>query len=53
MRTNLHHLLEQTAEQRGESPALTYRDVTVSYAELWRTTSLAARGLADAGHRPG
>ena len=49
MRTNLHHLLEQTAEQRGESPALTYRDVTVSYAELWRTTSLAARGLVTLG----
>ena len=49
MRTNLHHLLEQTAHQRGGSPALTYRDVTVSYAELWRTTSLAARGLQALG----
>jgi acyl-CoA ligase (AMP-forming) (exosortase A-associated) len=49
MRTNLHHLLEQTADQCGESPALTFRDITVSYAELWRTTSLAARGLLALG----
>jgi acyl-CoA ligase (AMP-forming) (exosortase A-associated) len=45
MRTNLHHLLEQAAHDCSESPALTFRDVTVSYADLWRTTSLAARGL--------
>ena len=49
MRTNLHHLLEQMAHQCGGSPALTFRDVTVSYAELWRTTSLAARGLQALG----
>jgi hypothetical protein len=45
MRTNLHHLLEQMAHQRSRSPALTFRDLTMSYAELWRTTSLAAQGL--------
>ena len=49
MRTNLHHLLEQMAHQCSGSPALTFRDVTVSYAELWRTTSLAARGLQALG----
>ena len=49
MRTNLHHLLEQMAQQCSGSPALTFRDVTVSYAELWRTTSLAGRGLQALG----
>jgi acyl-CoA ligase (AMP-forming) (exosortase A-associated) len=49
MRTNLHHLLEQTADQRSGSPALTFRDVTVSYAELWRTTSQVAQGLQALG----
>jgi hypothetical protein len=45
MRTNLHHLLEQMAHQRSRSPAPTFRDLTMSYAELWRTTRLAAQGL--------
>src|SRR6188768_3191783 len=49
MRANLHHLLEHSADQCGESPALTFREVTVSYAELWRTTSLAGRGLQALG----
>jgi acyl-CoA ligase (AMP-forming) (exosortase A-associated) len=49
MRANLHHLLQHTADQRGGSLALTFRDVTVSYAELWRTASLAAQGLQALG----
>ena len=49
MRTNLHHLLEQAADQRGESPALTYQDRTVSYAELSDLTKNAAAGLAALG----
>jgi acyl-CoA ligase (AMP-forming) (exosortase A-associated) len=49
LRTNLHHLLQQTADQCSESPALTFGNITVSYAELWRTTSLAARGLQALG----
>jgi acyl-CoA ligase (AMP-forming) (exosortase A-associated) len=49
MRTNLHHLLEQSADRCGESAAVTFREVTVSYAELWRTTSLAAGGLQALG----
>jgi acyl-CoA ligase (AMP-forming) (exosortase A-associated) len=49
MRTNLHHILEQSADQRGESPALTFREVTVSYAELWWTTRRVAGGLQALG----
>jgi acyl-CoA ligase (AMP-forming) (exosortase A-associated) len=49
LRTNLHHLLQQTADRCSESPALTFGNITVSYAELWRTTSLAARGLQALG----
>jgi acyl-CoA ligase (AMP-forming) (exosortase A-associated) len=49
MRTNLHHLLEQAADQRGESPALTYKDITVSYAELSNLTHQLAAGLAELG----
>jgi acyl-CoA ligase (AMP-forming) (exosortase A-associated) len=51
MRTNLHHLLEYTAAERGDSPALTYRGVTVSYAELWKAASAAAAGLVRLGLR--
>ena len=49
MRTNLHHLLEQAAAHHGGSPALTYKDVTVSYARLWALTGTAAAGLAATG----
>jgi acyl-CoA ligase (AMP-forming) (exosortase A-associated) len=49
MRTNLHHLLKQTADRCSRSPALTFRDVTVSYAELWQVTSAAAQGLQALG----
>jgi acyl-CoA ligase (AMP-forming) (exosortase A-associated) len=49
MRTNLHHLLEQAADDRGESPALTYKNYTLSYAELSDLTKNAAVGLAALG----
>jgi acyl-CoA ligase (AMP-forming) (exosortase A-associated) len=49
MRTNLHHLLEQAANDRGESPALTYKDLTVSYAELSNLTRDFAAGLTELG----
>ena len=46
MRTNLHHLLEESAAARPEAPALTWKDTTVSYGELWQTCEAAAGGLA-------
>jgi acyl-CoA ligase (AMP-forming) (exosortase A-associated) len=44
MRTQMHHLLLTSVEQRGEAPALTFKDVTVTYAQLWREVS----GFGDA-----
>ena len=44
MRTQMHHLLLTSARERGEAPALTSKDVTVTYAQLWREVS----GFADA-----
>ena len=41
--------MEQAADQRGESPALTYKDITVTYAELSNLTQELAAGLADLG----
>jgi acyl-CoA ligase (AMP-forming) (exosortase A-associated) len=49
MRTNLHHLLEQAADHHGRAPAVTYKDVTVSYSELWSLTKDAAAGLTALG----
>lgn len=35
MLTQVHHLLLTSADQRGDAPALTSKDVTVTYAQLW------------------
>lgn len=49
MRTNLHHLLEQSAARQGSAPALTYKDHTASYAELWDLVVSFAAGLRSLG----
>jgi acyl-CoA ligase (AMP-forming) (exosortase A-associated) len=36
IRTQLHHLLAEAATARGGSSALTFKDVTVAYDQLWR-----------------
>ena len=36
MRSQIHHLLAESAAARGDAPALTFKDVTVTYAQLWR-----------------
>lgn len=51
MHINVHHLLQVTAAERGDSPALTYRDVEVSYAELWSSAAAVATGLGRLGLR--
>ena len=53
MRTNLHHLLEEAAAARPDSPALTWKDTTVTYGDLWQTCDAAAGGLAALGLRRG
>jgi len=49
MRINLHHLLEQSAQDRGDNPALTYKNMTVNYHELWQLTRAVAAGLLELG----
>lgn len=49
MRTNFHHLLSQTAVVTPHAPALTYKDETVSYAEVWRMARSAAAQLRSLG----
>lgn len=35
MRTRLHHLVAEAADLHGHANALTYKNVTVTYAEFW------------------
>ncbi|WP_407067727.1 acyl-CoA ligase (AMP-forming), exosortase A system-associated [Mesorhizobium sp. CU2] len=49
MRSNVCHLLEQAAESRGGAAALTYKDTTCSYDELWHRVCSFASGLAAIG----
>ena len=49
MKTSLHHLLEQRAYSHGDDPALTYRDTTCTYADLWRDATKVASGLVELG----
>ena len=47
MRTNLHHLVQQRADSRPEARALTYKNTTLSYAELWWQVCGVAAKLAE------
>ncbi|KWX66511.1 acyl-CoA ligase (AMP-forming), exosortase A system-associated [Mycobacterium sp. NAZ190054] len=49
MRSNVHHMLEQRAASHPGTPALTYRDETVGYAQLWDRVRGTAAGLAHLG----
>ena len=49
MRSSLHHLLEEHADARGDDPALTYRETTLGYAELWNAVGRVAAGLTALG----
>jgi acyl-CoA ligase (AMP-forming) (exosortase A-associated) len=35
MRSQIHHLVAEAAGARGTAPALTFKDATVTYAQLW------------------
>ena len=50
MRSQIHHLVAEAARARGDAPALTYKDVTLTYAQLWHEVrdfgaALSVRGL--------
>ena len=49
VRTNLHHLLEHRARSHPQSPALSFKNITVSYADLWDLSDRAAAGLRRLG----
>jgi acyl-CoA ligase (AMP-forming) (exosortase A-associated) len=49
MRTKLHHLLEEKIAEHGGLPALTDKDITYTYAELWAKVHSAANGLRELG----
>ena len=52
-RTSLHHLLSQAAAATPDSPALTYRNATISYAETWAISRAAAAQLLTVGLQRG
>jgi acyl-CoA ligase (AMP-forming) (exosortase A-associated) len=52
-RTNLHHLIEDRARSHPDSPAVTFRQETLTYGALWTQISSIAAGLAELGVGPG
>ena len=57
MQTQLHRIVADMAARRGDAPALTFNETTLSYAELWRQIEAFAAGLhrigLDRGQRVG
>ena len=52
MRTQIHHLLAEAADARRNAPALTFKDVTLTYEQLWREVRGFGAKLNDLGLRP-
>jgi acyl-CoA ligase (AMP-forming) (exosortase A-associated) len=53
MRTQVHQLIADMARSRPDAPALTYKDTTVTYGELWDDVVAFAAGLRQIGLRRG
>jgi len=51
MRSQTHHLVSSAAAVRPDAPALTYKDSTLTYADLWRDVGRFAAGLTGLGLR--
>lgn len=49
MQTQLHQVIDAAAARRPDAPALTYKDDTVTYADLRKRIASFAAGLASAG----
>jgi acyl-CoA ligase (AMP-forming) (exosortase A-associated) len=49
MHTQLHQIVARMADRRGDAPAVTLGDRTVSYAELWDASAGFASGLRGLG----
>ena len=53
MRSQFHHLLRDAALRWGSAPAVTYKDRTLTYSELWEDSRMVAAGLRRVGLRRG
>jgi len=53
MRSQFHHLLTDAALRWGSAPAVTYKDRTLTYSELWEDSRMVAAGLRRVGLRRG
>lgn len=51
MRTGVHDLIREAARAHPARPALTFKDVTLTYAELWARTQSVAAGFVSQGVR--
>jgi acyl-CoA ligase (AMP-forming) (exosortase A-associated) len=49
MRTRLHDVVAEMAARRGDAPALTFKDASVTYARLWHDVAGFAAGLGRLG----
>ena len=49
MRTQLHHLVAEMARKRGDAPAVTFKEQTLTYAALWQDMCGLATGLQRIG----
>ena len=49
MRTQLHQIIADSARRSASRPALTYKDETLTYGELWDELSSFAAGMAGIG----
>ena len=52
MHTQLHQIVTDMADRRGDAPALTFKDETVTYAELARARDAVRRRAAGARAAP-
>lgn len=53
MRTQLHHIVAETAAKRGSAAAVTFKDVTLTYGELWEAIRDLSAGLCRSGVKRG
>jgi acyl-CoA ligase (AMP-forming) (exosortase A-associated) len=53
MRTQLHQIIADMAARRGHAPAVTFKDTTASYGELWGEVKRFASGLERIGLQRG
>jgi acyl-CoA ligase (AMP-forming) (exosortase A-associated) len=49
MRTQLHQIVADAARRRPDAPALTFKDTTLTYRELWDEVAAFAAGLQKLG----